>query len=79
MPKGTALLDEAHELITRRLDELNEERKRLERALAALSGEARRRPGRPRGSKANATTANAAPKRRRGRGGGRADQAVGLI
>jgi sugar-specific transcriptional regulator TrmB len=79
MPKTTAVLDDAHKLISRRLDELNEERQRLERALAALGGKARRRPGRPRGSKAKATTAKPAPKPRRRRGGGRADQAVGLI
>jgi DNA invertase Pin-like site-specific DNA recombinase len=80
MPKATAILDDAHQLISRRLDELNEERQRLERALAALGGKATgRRPGRPRGSKAK-PTANSAPKRRgRRRGGGRADQAVGLI
>jgi sugar-specific transcriptional regulator TrmB len=79
MPKATAVLEDAHDLISRRLDELNEERRRLERALAALGGKTTRRgPGRPRGSKGKATT-KSAPKSRRRRGGGRADQAVGLI
>jgi len=79
MPKATAVLDDAHELISKRLEELNEERQRLERALAALGGKATgRRPGRPHGSKAKATTKRGG-KRRRRRGGGRADQAVGLI
>jgi sugar-specific transcriptional regulator TrmB len=80
MPKATAVLEDAHNLISRRLDELNEERRRLERALAALGGKAtRRRPGRPRGSKAKATAVKSSPKRRRRRGGSRGDQAVGLI
>lgn len=80
MPKGTAVLDDAHELISRRLDELNEERRRLERALAALGGKAtKRRPGRPRGGKAKATASKSPQKRRRRRASGRADQAVGLI
>jgi predicted Rossmann fold nucleotide-binding protein DprA/Smf involved in DNA uptake len=64
---------------------LDEERKRLERALAELGGKATRRAaGRPRGSKStsNASSAsNATPrkKRRKRRGGTRADQAVSLI
>ncbi|MBS1675801.1 MAG: hypothetical protein JST08_00300 [Actinobacteria bacterium] len=79
MPKATAVLEDAHALISKRLDELNEERQHLERALAALGGKAtRRRPGRPRGSKAKATT-KSSPKSRRRRAGGRADQAVVLI
>ena len=73
----------------KRLAELDEERTRLERALAELGGgkaTARRTPGRPRGSKSNiqhrlSSTAAAAPrdKRRKRRGGTRADQAVSLI
>jgi len=73
-------LDEASELLKKRLAELDDERKRLERALANLTGgksSGRRRPGRPRASvskKAGGT------RRRRGRRGGtRGEQAVKLI
>jgi sugar-specific transcriptional regulator TrmB len=73
----TNVLDEARELVQKRLADLDEERKRLERALAELGGKARRAPGRPRGSKSSST---GAPRRRRKRRGGtRADQAVDLI
>ena len=77
------MIDEARELLEKRLKELDDERKRLERALSNLiEGKApgRRRgrgPGRPRGSKSKKA---AAPRRRRARSGGtRADQAVKLI
>lgn len=82
MPSTPHVLDEARDLVMKRLSELDDERKRLERALAELGGKAtggrigRRGPGRPRGSgkKAGGT-------RRRGRrkGGTRADQAVKLV
>jgi hypothetical protein len=88
MPSTTNVLDEARDLVQKRLAELDEERKRLERALAELGGKAARRaPGRPRGSKSGSTASAAAStsatgrprKRRKRRGGTRADQAVGLI
>jgi sugar-specific transcriptional regulator TrmB len=85
MPSTTKVLDEARDLVQKRLAELDDERKRLERALAELGGKtSRRAPGRPRGSKSTSTasTASAAttPRRRRKRRGGtRADQAVSLI
>ena len=87
MPSTTNVLDEARELVQKRLADLDEERTRLERALAELGGKATRRsPGRPRGSKSSgvssSSTSNttAAPrKRRKRRGGTRADQAVSLI
>src|ERR1700742_4586987 len=85
MPSTTNVLDEARGLIERRLADLDEERRRLERALGELGGKATKRPGRPRGSSstsgaAAAPKASAAPKkRRRRRGGTRADQAVDLI
>src|ERR1700760_1575359 len=88
MPSTTNVLDEARDLIERRLADLDEERRRLERALGELGGKVAKRPGRPRGSSSTAgsgTTAAApkasgAPKkRRRRRGGTRADQAVELI
>jgi len=86
MPSTTHVLDEARDLVMKRLAELDDERKRLERALAELGGKvtgqvtrrAGRGPGRPRGSGRKAA---GAPKRRRGRrkGGTRADQAVKLV
>jgi sugar-specific transcriptional regulator TrmB len=87
MPSPTNVLDEARELVQKRLADLDEERTRLERALAELGGKVTRRaPGRPRGSKTTTrssstpATSSAAPKRRRKRRGGtRADQAVNLI
>ena len=88
MPSTSRVLDEARDLVTKRLSELDDERKRLERALAELGGnadkKAGRRPGRPRGStKKKAAAPKAAKKgprrRRKRRGGTRADQAVTLI
>jgi hypothetical protein len=74
MPPNTSnVVEEARTLVERRLKELNDERARLERALADLTGGriGRRRPGRPRG---------AARRPRRGRRGGtRADQAVKIV
>jgi hypothetical protein len=78
MPSTTHVLDEARDLVKRRLAELDDERKRLERALAELgekvTGRTGRRPGRPRGSGAKKA---GAPRRRRK--GTRADQAVALV
>jgi DNA invertase Pin-like site-specific DNA recombinase len=67
-------LDEAATLLKNRIRELDNERKRLERALANLTGGrlGRRGPGRP------PKSAKSAPTRRRRRGT-RADQAVRLI
>lgn len=82
MPSTTNALDEARDLVQRRLAELDEERTRLERALAELGGKSRRSPGRPRGSKSTTTsraTSAGAPRRRKRRSGTRADQAVDLI
>ncbi|MFP5387929.1 MAG: hypothetical protein ACLGG5_01335 [Thermoleophilia bacterium] len=91
MPSTSNVLDEALDLVKKRLAELDEERKRLERALAELGGTVTRRPGRPPGSgrgpgrpRKNAAAASsggtATPrKRRRRRGGTRADQAVALV
>jgi sugar-specific transcriptional regulator TrmB len=81
MPSTTNVLDEARQLVQRRLADLDEERKRLERALAELGGKVTKRsPGRPRGS-SNAKPAGSSttPRRRKRRGGTRADQAVNLI
>jgi len=77
---STHVLDEARDLVTKRLAELDDERKRLERALAELGGRATRRasrgPGRPRGS---AKKAGGGRRRGRRKGGTRADQAVKLV
>ena len=81
MASISSVIDEARELLEKRLAELDNERKRVERALVSLiEGKAPRRrgPGRPKGS--TTKKAGAAPRRRRGRRGGtRADQAVKLI
>src|ERR1700760_3121195 len=81
MPSTTNVLDEARQLVEGRLAELDDERRRLERALAELGGKAKRSPGRPRGSASTpkASSGGAPKKRRRRRGGTRADQAVDLI
>ncbi len=91
MPNTSNVLNEAREMVQKRLAELDDERKRLERALAELGGKVTRRgPGRPPGSgrrgpgrppkAAAAATAGSKPvRRRRRRGGTRADQAVSLV
>jgi DNA invertase Pin-like site-specific DNA recombinase len=83
MPSTSKVLDEARDLVTKRLGELDDERKRLERALAELGGKAARkagrRPGRPKGSTSKRSTAAKKGRRRKRRGGTRADQAVALI
>jgi sugar-specific transcriptional regulator TrmB len=86
MPSTSNVLDEALDLVKKRLHELDEERKRLERALSELGGTITRRPGRPRGSgrrgpgrPPKVSSGTAPRKRRRRRGGTRADQAVALV
>lgn len=85
MPSTSNVLDEALDLVKKRLAELDEERRRLERALSELGGTITRRPGRPRGSgrgpgrPPKAAAGTAPRKRRRRRGGTRADQAVALV
>jgi len=83
MPSTTHVLDEARDLVKKRLAELDDERKRLERALAELGGKVTGRgrgPGRPRGSgKKTAGRPAGGRKKRRRRSGTRADQAVSLV
>lgn len=85
MPNTSNVLNEAREMVQKRLAELDEERKRLERALAELGGKVTRRgPGRPRGAarRGPGRPRKAAPagrKPRRRRSGTRADQAVKLV
>ncbi|HVD39527.1 MAG TPA: winged helix-turn-helix domain-containing protein [Solirubrobacterales bacterium] len=86
MPPTTNHLDVAREALQRTVRELEDQLKQAEQALAALGGKAtrgpgrRRGPGRPPGSSKKATASAGAPRRRRKRRGGtRADQAVKLI
>lgn len=83
MPDSSSVLNEAKSLIENRLAELKDEQARLEKALANLTGD-RRGPGRPRGSR-NVASKSASPaprvsksgkRRRRRKGGTRAEQAL---
>ncbi len=77
MPSTHDVLDEAVSLVKKRLAELDDERKRLERALSDLGHKAvRRGPGRPRGSSSKKPAARRSRRRRKGT---RGDQAVGLV
>ena len=69
---------EATELLRARLRELDGERAKVERALASLTGGrvGKRGPGRPKGS---TNGSGAGTKRRRRRGGTRAEHALKLI
>ena len=80
MPTGSTIED-ARQIIERRLADLHDERLRLERALAELGGKIKRSAGRPRGSASTSgpKPSGAPKKRRRRKGGSRADQAVALI
>lgn len=72
---NTSVVDEARDLINNRLAELDSERKRLEGALKELGGKvSKRSPGRPKAAKASG-----GKKRRKRRGGTRADQAVKIV
>jgi len=75
MPSVTSAVDQAANLLKERIDELEGELSKLQRALSNLTDgrQGRRGPGRPRGSASTTRT------RRRRRGGTRADQAVKLI
>jgi sugar-specific transcriptional regulator TrmB len=79
MASTSNVLDDARDLVKKRLAELEDEVRRLERALAQLGGRAGRRRGRPRGSAKKARKKAAKKPARRRRGGTRADQAVKLI
>lgn len=80
MATDTKVLKDARELIENRLREINDETKRLERAVASLKGE-RRGPGRPRRSKPKPSSSKngSAVSTRRRRGGTRSDQALKLV
>jgi hypothetical protein len=72
MADSSNVLKEARTLVEKRLHELDQERARLERALADLTGGriGRRRPGRPAGSRGGG---------RKRRGGTRSAQAVKIV
>jgi hypothetical protein len=83
------VFDEARDALERSVRELREQLSQAEEALEKLGGKATRRgpgrpgrrgPGRPKGSTNKASGGTTAPrKRRKRRGGTRADQAVKLI
>jgi predicted Rossmann fold nucleotide-binding protein DprA/Smf involved in DNA uptake len=83
------VFDEARDALERSVRELREQLSQAEEALEKLGGKATRRgpgrparrgPGRPKGSTNKASSGTSAPrKRRKRRGGTRADQAVQLI
>ena len=74
MASANGAVDEAAELLRARTRELDSERAKLERALASLTDgrEGKRGPGRPRGSSRQNRPAR---RRRRSRGGTRAEHA----
>lgn len=67
-----AVIDKARDLLKGRLIEVNEEGRRLERAISSLNGSGPTRRGRPKGAKAKG-------KPRARRTGTRADEALELI
>ena len=82
MATKSNVLDEARSLVEKRLAELEDEKRRLERALSELTDgqSGRRRPGRPRGSRSGSGSNAGTPRRRRRRRGGtRSDQALKLV
>ena len=82
MATKSNVLDEARSLVEKRLAELEDEKRRLERALSELTDgqSGRRRPGRPKGSRSGSgSTAGAPRRRRRRRGGTRSEQALKLV
>jgi sugar-specific transcriptional regulator TrmB len=76
MPSTSSAVDQAASILKGRIDDLQAELAKLQRALSSLTDgrQGRRGPGRPRNSGAAAP-----PRRRARRGGTRADQAVKLI
>ncbi len=78
MAEDANVLDKARSLIEDRLKEIDEERKRLEKALGNLNG-GRRGPGRPRRSRSATSSTSSGRRRRRRRGGTRADHALKAV
>ena len=80
MSTSSNVVDEAANLLRARIGELDDERAKLERALASLTDgrEGKRGPGRPRGGSSRSSEGGGRRRRRRS-GGTRAEQAVKLI
>lgn len=80
MPSATSTVNEAAKLLRDRIAELDDERAKLERALASLTDgrEGKRGPGRPRGA-ASTAPSNGRKRRRRRKGGTRAEHAMRVI
>jgi len=74
-------LTDARNALEEQLKALQEQQRRVERALSELGGEVRRGPGRPRGSRSSggAKRRGAAKPRRRRRGGTRREQTLELV
>ncbi|CAN5601268.1 hypothetical protein BH10ACT11_BH10ACT11_03460 [soil metagenome] len=85
MTPSSNVVEEAANLLRTRIDELDAERGKLERALASLTDgrEGKRGPGRPRGgsrsSSGEPSSSGGRRRRRRRSGGTRGEQAVKLI
>lgn len=78
MPAASDTVDKARALLEQRRNELQQELAQIDSAISGLGGR-KRGPGRPRGSGAGRPRGSAPTRRRRARGGTRADQAVKLI
>lgn len=80
MTASSNVVEEAADLLRTRIDELDSERAKLERALASLTDgrEGKRGPGRPRRG-ASPSTGGPSRRRRRRKGGTRGEQAIELI
>jgi Fic family protein len=80
MSTSSNVVEEAADLLRARINDLDAERAKLERALASLTDgrEGKRGPGRPRRGSARSSSGESTRRRRRS-GGTRAEQAVKLI
>src|ERR1700720_3618466 len=78
MASSSDALGNARELVEQRLAEINDERGRLERALAELVGNRSNHRGGPRGHKPSRQRQSSSPRKRRS-SSTRSDQAVALI
>jgi hypothetical protein len=81
MSTSSNVVEEAADLLRARIGELDDERAKLERALASLTDgrEGKRGPGRPKRGSSPRSSGESGGRRRRRRGGTRAEQAVRLI
>lgn len=74
-----SVIEAAQALISKRIEEIDAERVKLEKALSELGGKAKRKPG-PKPGRRKGASNGAAPKQRRKRAGGsRLDQAVEMV